>query len=229
MRKKKGFTLIELIIVIAIIGILLGVLIPSWGYFLQRARTRTANNKAKAIFNAAQTVVTDMNFAERKYIDTYNKTSDATKKLEALGGIYSHVPGKANEFYFYWDGQKGYRVEANGTDFVTHHPGYEDDEYTNANKSEWNRKISDSIMKIVDDQMVYKIYVKDYVVQSVAVARFSTDRYIGTYPINLDTAEENGVDIDEVRKNKVLKADMKQFNLDTTDDAPEEEEESEGT
>ncbi|MDE7105032.1 MAG: prepilin-type N-terminal cleavage/methylation domain-containing protein, partial [Ruminococcus sp.] len=34
MRRKKGFTLMELIIVMAIIGILLGILIPSWGYYM---------------------------------------------------------------------------------------------------------------------------------------------------------------------------------------------------
>lgn len=220
MRRKKGFTLIEMIIVLAIIGILLAVLIPSWGFYIQHSRTKAQNNKAKAIFDAAQTVVTDMNFAERKAIAAYEKPgATAADKTKALNSIYSHVPGKANEFYYYWDGVKGYRVEADGTNFATNHPGYTNAEYTAANKSEWDEKIGDSIKRIVDENMVYKIYVKDYIVQSVASARFERDSYIGAYPTNLDQIDDwNKVDVDSIRNSdKVLGADMKLFDLNTDD------------
>ena len=57
-NSKKGFTLMELIIVLAILGILLTIMVPTWGYFITKSRERNANSKAKIIFNAAQTEIT---------------------------------------------------------------------------------------------------------------------------------------------------------------------------
>lgn len=54
-RTAKGFTLIELIIVIAIIGILLGILMPSMMNYYRRSRIQAANADAKMVYNAAQT------------------------------------------------------------------------------------------------------------------------------------------------------------------------------
>ena len=47
MKKKKGFTLTELIIVLAIIAILSAIIFPSWAYAMGRARTKSQNNNSK--------------------------------------------------------------------------------------------------------------------------------------------------------------------------------------
>lgn len=54
-RRVKGFTLTELIIVIAIIGILLGILGPTMTAYYRSSRLKTANADAKMVYNAAQT------------------------------------------------------------------------------------------------------------------------------------------------------------------------------
>lgn len=58
MHKKtlKGFTLVELITVLAIVAVLTGVLVPSASYFIRNAKLKTANSQAKVVFNAALTV-----------------------------------------------------------------------------------------------------------------------------------------------------------------------------
>ena len=74
-RNKKGFTLIEMIVVIAIIAILIALLVPSIIGFIRDSRETAGNAAAKNIFVAAQT------YAARQYAQGQTVTDIALTDL----------------------------------------------------------------------------------------------------------------------------------------------------
>ena len=81
---KKGFTLIELVVVIAIIGVLAAILVPSMLGYVKKSRLKTANSNAKTAYNAVSAMITDQNTAGTPVLLStitgvnYNCTQDVT-------------------------------------------------------------------------------------------------------------------------------------------------------
>ena len=57
-NKKKGFTLVELIVVIAIIGVLAAIIVPTTLHFVNQSRDEAAAQEISGVFNSIDASLT---------------------------------------------------------------------------------------------------------------------------------------------------------------------------
>ena len=96
LKRQDGFTLVELMVVVAIIGVLSAVAIPNFKKYQAKAKTSEAKLQLSAAYTAEQSFYSDYNiYHVCLNFMGYNPTNEAAQRLFAVGFITHAIDATA--------------------------------------------------------------------------------------------------------------------------------------
>lgn len=188
-KRVKGFTLIEMIVVIAIIGILAAIVGPSMSGYYRRSRLKTSNADAKMVYNAAQTAA--QNFMAQDRVRTTKSELNNTI-------VIRYIPGNPGTIKF------GTYANLDGTQTVIRKPvraSYANESDYNAAKASYdaldqkNRdalEVVNYVNKTVSDgaEKNWCIVIEGYMVKAAISANGPSSDLVGYYTANRTQATD---------------------------------------
>lgn len=187
-EKLRGFTILELIVVIAIVSVLLGVLVPSMRSYFIRSRLNTANSNAKVLFNSLQTICMEYELADR-----------SAESSVFYGGADTNGDGRTEATTTGWIFLCSQESVQNRADYgnitqiavSTPYSGQLNLVNENTPSSLRNR-----VVRLFEEsgEMYWAAYIRDYQVKTVWCAATGSTDYIGAYPVKKTEPSDHGMD-----------------------------------
>lgn len=120
LKAKSAFTLVEIVVVIAIIGVLAAILVPTLVGTLRSARVASANTTASDVRNAVNMWLTKKD-SEHIYTKSYDDESTVYVKIVANNGVYEN-PEFVGDFWIHNENEA--ELSADLKDFIEKTLGY---------------------------------------------------------------------------------------------------------
>lgn len=153
--RVKGFTLTEMIIVIAIIGVLAGILAPTMTTYYWKSRVKSSNTDAKMVYNAAQT-------AAQRFIAKDRTATDGSGLSDVLIISYDNngtVQYSTQVSPYVWNSDMSSSVGQAVTEIV----------------DSVNRTVSNA------EQRCWTVYISNYIVEGSISAESNATTLVGYY------------------------------------------------
>ncbi|MBR3268831.1 MAG: prepilin-type N-terminal cleavage/methylation domain-containing protein [Oscillospiraceae bacterium] len=175
-KVHDGFTLLEMIVVVGIIGILLLVAVPAISNYYTNSRLNSANSDAKVLFNSMQTVMQEYEFSERSAKESFFYGTAKTGDLFMVG-----KNGSIEKYYI------------NATDATT--ANFTTADKIGAGTNPASATVGGRLIRLYPDYKTtsWCIYVKDYRVLGVVAASASDSHFVGGYPLKAAVKNDTSV------------------------------------